>query len=176
MHHAKTIPLTFNRKDFEEIYFKDNNGSFFFGSTIKRDLVALVVSLLFLIGSIVYSLKSNKSAGWILFLSILTFAFLLRYIVKAVKISAWRKSISAFLDNVEKVNSHKIIITDSAFCLVQDGKESIHKWTTFTHAEINDDYLLLTGPVQYFIPKKSILKEDYDFLIKEVRARIQNGL
>lgn len=90
--------------------------------------------------------------------------------------SALGESISLILSTVaKKVQSHKIMVTDSAFSLVQDGKECIHTWVKFTYAEINDDYILLVGDVRFFIPKKSVLKEDYDFLVKETRERIQNG-
>jgi hypothetical protein len=76
----------------------------------------------------------------------------------------------------EKFKTHKLILTESYFSLIQDENEDIHKWSAFTHIEIKENYLTLTGTSQYFFPKKSMLNEDYDYFVQEIKSRMKTVL
>jgi hypothetical protein len=53
----------------------------------------------------------------------------------------------------EKFKTHKLILTESYFSLIQDENEDIHKWSAFTHIEIKENYLTLKEQVSTFFLK-----------------------
>jgi hypothetical protein len=80
------------------------------------------------------------------------------------------------LNKNEKFKSHKLILNEETLTLVQDNNEEIHKWTAFTHIEIAESYLMLTGTVQYFFPKKSMEPDDLEYFIQAINTHVKNGL
>jgi hypothetical protein len=57
--------------------------------------------------------------------------------------------------------------------MVQDDHEDVCKWSAFTNLEIDGNYLKLTGTSQFFLPKKCMQVEDFDYLVKEIKAHLK---
>ena len=172
----KTISLDFNRANFEELYFKDNQQNLFLSPLVRQELVTLVIVLSFLITSVIYSLVTDRNAWLIVVFTIFTLLLFIPYYLKAKQVFTWRKDVIRMLDKYEKIKSHKLVLTEEALCLIQDETEEIHRWSAFNHVEISDNYLLLTGTAQFFFPKKSMQMDDYAYFIQTVKAHIKNGL
>ena len=71
--HQRIISLNFNKKDFEEIYFRDNQGNLFFCPSNKR---MTVISIIFagVLGFLyLFNLISIDNFGFYYFLSFIFF-------------------------------------------------------------------------------------------------------
>lgn len=169
----KIISLNFNRKDFEEIYFRNNQGNFILSPMLKRNFKIFITSLLILAGTIIYSWLTNKNAWFIVIFIIITIITFISYCAKVVQLKKWRNSVMEFIMTNEVFKQNKLILTENTLSLVQDDKEVISKWSAFTNAEITDNYLTLTGNIQYFFPKKSMLPNDYVYLIGKIKSHLK---
>jgi hypothetical protein len=61
----KTILLNFDRKYFEEIYFKDNQHSILLSPILRREIIPFIVALFLFISSFAYSYINDKIA-WLI--------------------------------------------------------------------------------------------------------------
>lgn len=173
--YEKIISLNFNRKDFEEIYFRNNQGNFILSPMLKRDFKIFITSLLIFVGTVIYSWITNKNAWLIVISAIVTIITFIPYYTKVIQLKKWRNSVIEFIKVNEIFKQNKLILTENTLSLVQDEKEEINKWSAFTRAEITDNYLTLTGNTQYFFPKKSMPPDDYVYLIGKIKSHLKNN-
>jgi|SRR6185437_1875852 hypothetical protein len=169
------ITLTFNRADFEELYFKDNNEKLFLSpNTKERSLLALIFGCLFF-SSLVYSLITDSNWGVCIVIfplfAMITFN-LYRNVAAIIK---WKKSVNKYLNEVAAYKSHKIILSESAFSLVQDTTEYIERWSEFKKITIDEKSITLYASEKYVIPKKSMSLADYELFEKEVKEKVMNS-
>jgi hypothetical protein len=168
----KIITLNFNRKDFEEIYFRDNQGNLFVSKQIKNDFLFLVVAIVLFLFAILYS-YINERYFWLTIISfVVLISSVVNYFAKAITIYKWKKSVNDLINYNSQFSEHKLIITTSSFTLIQDTTESISKWSAITNALIEDNYLIIYGQIEYFFPKKSMGIQDYQYLIDMIKKHI----
>ena len=172
----KKIALTFRRNDFEEIYFKNNQGDIFWGKTVKQYFIIFFLFLCVFLISVSYSLYTNLLWGipvLFFFLGIISY---LTYNAYASPVIKWKKQVIGYLDDLSKIKNHELHLTDGALTLIQDDETIITKWTSFRKATLNDTSIILTGNDTYLFPKKSMMPGDYEYLKDFIAAIVQNGL
>ena len=94
--------------------------------------------------------------------------------IKAYEIFKRRSKVKKYLDGVEKIKSHRLILTDTSFEIIQEHEKTIEKWTDFKPAEINDLFIyLLSEKENYLIPSKSMTEREYIELTNIVTEKIK---
>ncbi len=172
----KTIRLVFRREDFEDIYFKEDNGNIFWGKSVKQYFIAVLIFISTTLISLAYSLYKNEFWGSsIAFIFMFIIAFFL-YARQAAVILKWKKQVVAYLDQLSKAKKHEIILSNEAFTFVQDDEAFIAKWVTFTKAILASESISLIGSDTYLLPKKSMHLNDYEFLKQFISDKVQNGI
>lgn len=174
--YKNVIELHFNRKDFEEIYFRNKHGNFILSPMLKGSFITFIIFLAVFCCTVTYSYLTNKNAWLIVIASILTLITFIPYFIKVLQLKKWRTSVLGIIHANEKYKQHKLLLTDSTLTLVQDGTEQITKWSAFTHAEISNDYLTLTSSFSYVFPKKSMTLDEYDYLSREIKLHLNSIL
>lgn len=166
------IILKYNRKDFEEIYFRNISLRY----DLKEVLYRLIGILIILIGVFIYYFLTGNAFPFLVFLTMALFSqsiILYREVLLTIML---KRQINKYLDDLDKIKENKIIITPTSFSLIQDKTETIEKWTEFKNAEINDTYILLLTNVNYMIPKNSMTSDEFDFFKKVISEKIKNKL
>ena len=90
---------------------------------------------------------------------------LIIYLIKVYGIRGKRKKVKDYLDGVEKIKNHKLILTKDSFTIIQENEKVIEKWTDFKPIEINEMFVyLMSDKENYLIPKKSMTEREYTTL------------
>ncbi|ASK30187.1 hypothetical protein CEY12_08715 [Chryseobacterium sp. T16E-39] len=174
MSDEKVIRLNVDRKDFEEIYFKGNQGSLFFSSTTKsKTIITIVVAVLLGITFCFKGSLSEESFGVLYFIS---FVFLLCAVYLSVginKVSRWKKEVNRYLKSLEKADIYEIRFNNDTFTVNLNEQYELSKWSEFVSSETNDEYVSLEGRYNYMFPQKSMSKTDYNMLKQAVKKNIK---
>lgn len=169
MMNDRIISLKFNQKDFEEIYFRDNQGSLFFSHKTKSltiTAIALVVVL-----SILYFLNliSIDNFGIYYFLIFILLLCILRLIVGILKTLKWKKGITHYFKSMAVYKVFELQLTDYFLHVKLDSDESYTRWNEFENIQINDQYVALQGKDNFLFPRKSMSTDDYVYLKDSVK-------
>jgi c-di-AMP phosphodiesterase-like protein len=168
------INLTFNRKDFEEIYFANRQANIFFSPTTKKHfLMLLIFSVAFIIMLLVSVYTNTFIFGFVVLLLITTLAAF-NFVRRAYYLSNWRNRVKMHLDNISKHQRHKVILTDTAITVVMDDEELIEKWTAVDGATINNDYISLSTPHNHLFPRKAMSEKDYEVLKTFISNKVRS--
>lgn len=172
----KTILLTFNRRDFEELYHLREYGNLFSNrNTRSYLLIVIAVALVFII-SICYSIFFNR----LIVMSVMSFLglsfslVLLHFIARPYR--KWKKSIVDWIDSMEMYTSQKLILTTNSVVLVQDEIETMEKWTGILNVKIAPNYVAIKGSEQFIFPKASMTEKDFEYLSSVVSRLMKSGL
>ncbi|WP_172279636.1 hypothetical protein [Chryseobacterium sp. LAM-KRS1] len=170
----KVIKLHVNRKDFEEIYFKGNQGSLFFSSeTRSKTIITIVVALIFLI---TFSLKENLSKESFGILYFISFVFLLCAVYLSVsinKVSRWKKQVKRYLKSLENAGIYEIRFNNETFNVNLNEQHELSRWSEFVTAETHEDYISMEGKYNYMFPAKSMSEQDYSVLKQVIKKNIK---
>jgi len=160
----REIKFTFKRKDYEAIYFKNDEIGLFFGRTTKQPFVFAIIGLIGLFVFALYAIRFGMD--WLLFgICIAIFGFVLvRYFTALARLLNWKRRINLFLDVHEKIISHKIICSEDSVCMIENNSKKIIPYSSFYSATLNDEYIWLEGKDPLLLPASSFLKRDYLFL------------
>lgn len=170
----KEIILEFDKKDFEDIYFKDNKGNYFKDPVIKYKFYSLTVSILFLCFGIYYYIKNNE-LGFIFISGVIFIFTLINYTQQLFEILKWKKEVSQYLKKQEKYKNNKLHLTINYFSIIQDETESIEKWENIKKVNIFEDYIFIEGGNEtYMIPNKSMKSEEYIFLKEFISKKLKS--
>lgn len=162
------IDLNFSRKDFEDVYFKNDQGNYFLSPTTKPSGIAFLVCAVFAGIAALYGNKTLIVLGLIA-LSMATIAWL-----NACRLLYnWKRQVSKSLDHEQQFERYKLILSDESFSLIQDEKETIERWTNFTSGTIDSDHIFLQGQQNFILPKKSVSASDYETLKKTVSEKLK---
>lgn len=164
------IRLNFNRNDFEEIYFKDNQGNYFKDPTIKPLFRNLLMYVFVFLSCVVYS-KIVDDYGIFLIASIGLLYFAYSYLERLAFIQKKKKEIISYLDKQEVYTLNKLVISENHFSIIQDKEETIEKWENFKSVKILDNYVSLMSKEHFLIPSKSMTTEEYKLFIKLVSEK-----
>jgi hypothetical protein len=170
-----TIKLKFNRQDFEEVYFKNGERNIFWGKNVRGHFAILLVFASALIYSVIHSLLTNHlwAVPTVLFFIFLASAY--RYQRQVSPVLKWKKDINEHLDKLSKFNSHQIILTPDSISIMYDEKETTTRWTAFTKAQMNNDFISLISTDTLFFPKKSMTEKAYEYLTYFILDKFKNG-
>lgn len=174
MNGGKTIKLNVNRKDFEEIYFRENQGSLFFSPTTKGKTFTTIIVALILV--ILFYFKGDLSKEKFGILYFVSFLFLLCTVYLSLginKVSRWKKQVNGYLKSLENSKIYKITFDDEVFNVNLNNQEELSKWEDFKYFEINNEFISLEGKYNYMFPKKSMTKADYDLLKQTLKKNIK---
>ena len=171
------IELNYRRKDFEEIYFRDGGGKTFLSPRLKgKRNLSIFFAVVFTL-TLIYTLLTQRSFGVVLFAGLLFCFSLYEWYSGALPTMRWLKEVRSYLDGLDKTKEHRLLLTDTAFSIVQDKNETIEKWTEFKRAEIEENFVSLTSnTTNYLIPKKSMSEGEYELLRTIAAKKIKNDL
>lgn len=166
---AVIIPLTVHRKEIKKIYYANGNLRLFLGPKTILPFGIFLGALVCII-LIEFFIPVNH---WRLFLSIfLLFASLLKYLIAASTIWQARKSITTFLDEIDRIKQHTIVYDDATFQLIQD--EIIHavEWSNFTGVQFGEDFFHLAGETDFLIPRSAMTDMQFEDLAAFVKRKL----
>lgn len=173
----KVIELKYNRTDFEDIYFRNGGDKTFLNHHLKKQRNIFFLFLGMFIVTLIYILSINENFGFLIFVGILLFFSFYDWYIKASPGIKWKKEIKIYHDGLDKIRENRLILTENAFSLIQDKKETIEKWTEFKRAEMEENFIsLISNTTTYLIPKKSMTTEEFDFLRTLFSEKIKNEL
>ncbi len=163
--------LKFNREDFEEIYFRDNFGSVFFGPTTKKAFYVFVFMLCLTIGLSFYAVPNEQDV--IFFISWALLGLIaMNFAKKAGAVIRWKKSIQLFFKEEENFKSMQLVLSDDGIAILRDDKEVFEKWEDVRRSEITDTFIWLEGKVHTVIPKGALEEGVFD----KVRTMVEKKL
>ena len=174
MKNFESIDLKFNRYDFEDIYFKDGKGDIFFGQTVKGCFIMLLVFTIALILSTGYSALADQLWGIPIVLFFIFLISLYDYKRKISPTVKWKKQVNEYLSKVSTFKSIKISLGSDAISFVTDNEEIITKWSAFTKATINEEFITLISVDVFLFPKKSMTENEYQYLKDFIRDKFKN--
>ncbi len=175
MRETTEIELNFNRKDFEEVYFNGNQGSYINSQTIKNPFRNMLSSGLIFFFFLFKLISDDGTQIATIILGIIFLYFLTEYLIKAFRIWKRNRKVKDYLNGVEKIKSHKLILSKDAFEIQQENKIVTELWTDFKRPEINDMFTYLVSKTEnYLIPKKSMTELEYDEMKSIIKNRIDN--
>lgn len=172
----KIINLTFRRRDFEDIYFKNSQGNIFLDTGIKKSFLIFLVFIIISCVLLVYSISTDKY----IFLTVISFLCLLitgfMYCRQAIYIWNWKQKINSFLNELSHIKIHKITLTAYTISLEQDDEKTIEKWSAITKITMSEDYISLKGTQDYLFPKKSMSEIEFNYLADFASEKIKAGV
>lgn len=166
------IILNYHRSHFEEIYFRNNNGNYIKSPVIKSSFKVLCVSTILFFITVLYYLNSDIAV--LAFVIIFYLIPVLDYLSNANKVRKWKLEVKEYLNNLDKIKNQSLTITEKSIAIKQDGKETIDNWDLFTSAEINNDFIALTGKGIIMLPAKSMKKEEFDFCKEFISLKLKS--
>lgn len=170
------IKLKYNRKDFQEIYYRNGGDKTFLNHHLKKQRTTFFIIAVIFVLTLVYILSINENFGFLIFVGVLLCFSFYDWYIKASPGIKWKKEVEIYLDGLDQVRENRIILTENAFTLIQDKKETIEKWTEFKRAEIEESFIsLISNTTTYLIPKKSMTSEEFQFLKTLFSEKIKSG-
>lgn len=153
--------LHFNREVYEEIYDLKNQGNYIKNSTVKRSFYSLLIASAFVILGIFNAFINHKGMISLIFPSLFFIGSLSFFLYRANVLRIWKKGVKEYLDHQEKFQSHKIVLSENTFSLIQDREEVIERWSNFRKVIVHKNYIELIGEENYHIPEKAFKNNDY---------------
>ena len=166
------INLNFNRKFFEEIYYKNDKANLFFGPERKNISISIII-----LSFLLFVTKSNSSLqstnwGLFYFLLLIEIALIINLTIRVVSLLKWKKSIKEYLDFVENHKTFKLIADENTITLKLDENITQEKWNEIKSCEINNEYISIKSNYDYFLPKKSMTESEYENLKNIISQKI----
>ena len=170
------ISLKFRREDFEEFYFKNNQGDIFWSKPVKQHFVLVLVFASIFFISLSYSLYTETFWGLPIFSLVVLIISYFTYKKHASPIITWKKQVIKYLDDLSKIKKYELFLTNEALTITQDEEVIITKWAAFTKGTFTEDSIVLAGSDNYVFPKKSMSLSDYKYIKEFISDKLQNGL
>lgn len=167
------ITLSFNKADFEELYFKNGNDKVLLSKTVKEHFILSVITGCLVITSLIYSITVNKSWGIFTIITLIFVLLVYQLIRKMSPIIKWRKSITDFLNEQAKFINQKITIAENTLTLKQDTTVTIVRWMDFKKVVITDKSISFHGDTDLMFPKKSMSSHDFDLLKNAILLKVK---
>lgn len=166
----RIIPLKYNRTDFEEIYFKDNQGSLFFSSTTKNKTIFTIIIGVILAVLHFGNLISSDNMGLYYFLNFIFFVSIIYLLIAFITVLRWKKVIEKYLKSLDNSTFFQLELTDTFLIININHQEDYIQWKEFIKVESKNDYIFLQSGIQnYLFPKKSMSEEDYIFFRESLK-------
>lgn len=161
---GRVISLKFNKKDFEEIYFRNNWVSLFFSSETKGKTITVIISALILCFVYFDDWVGVGNLGISIILSVILFFTSLHLLLNILNIVKYKKGIISYLKSMDMYRIFELQLTDDFLYIRLDNDESFTSWNEFKNIQINEQYIALEGKTNFLFPRKSMNEADYDYL------------
>ncbi len=127
-------------------------------------MAVITIGMAFL-ATLIYVVVADKNSGFAIILGILFGVAFYDLFKKASPLLKWKAGVIAYLDDLDKIREHQFILTPHVFSLLQDGKETMEKWSELKRCELELDFIsIITNSTTYLFPKKSMTAEEFEFL------------
>lgn len=166
------INIQFDRKAFEEMYFRNFEDSYVLGSKTKiRFIAALSITVLVpvITASAHNTYPSIMLASWVLFVIIWV-----DYLMIIYKIRKWKKSIHKKLNEQSLVKSMRLKLTEEGITIYQDELVITEQWVNFHETQMSAAFILLKGETDYFFPSTSMNANDFQLMFQLVSSKIKD--
>ncbi len=175
MSEEKIIEIKYRREHLENIYLlAEKDTSSLFRRLLKPPFthILLLIACLFSIPSV---WKKEEHFGGLFIFGILIFYAANRVIQYFSAKIKRRREISQYLDKLDKIKEHKLILSANSFTLVQDQVITLEKWAEIKKAEIHDSYMYIISNSQtYTLPRASMTVEEFDLLCDIISEKMKN--
>ena len=166
------IKLNFNRRDFEEIYFENKQGSLFFSPQTKTKTIATL-----LLGTLMLATFSNSystSSNWgFFYFNVLLFIFSLINLANSVyRIFTWKNQVMKYLNDTSKFEKFEIKLTENYLSVLEDESETKIKLAEFKKIELKENCIILEGSNNFLFPKKSMSDSDFVLFSNFIREKL----
>lgn len=166
------INLHFDRKHFEDFYFKDGHEKLFFSPTVKKDSKLALVCFGIFITVGVYHLITQQHIGALIVSAVVLLISLIQLGRNLYVVLKWKKSVKDYLDEVSTYKSNKIILTEQTFTLVRDEHETIVKWSSFKRLDITPLMVSFIGETSFAIPQRAMSESEYKRFYEIIKEKI----
>lgn len=167
------IKLNFNRKDFEEIYFRNKQGNLFFSLQSKTKTITTIIIGFTIFVTFLNSYSTSNNWGFFYMNVLLFVVSLINLLISINQTLKWKKQVKTYLDKVSKSTNYEMRVNDNFLSLKDDESETIVKWSEFKKAEIKDNYIALEGLENFLLPKKSMSETEYSNLKEIIRKNLK---
>lgn len=164
------IILKYNRVHFEELYDKDPSFSYW-----KNDFAMGFYTFLFASFILTFLLTISEYHIGFLIISIgISIYYLIRAIIKAIKIRKEKIAISDYLSNLDQVEKFKLQLGHEHLKLFADSELSEYQWSAFSKFDIYDDCVILykLNQQSLIFPAKSMEPHEYENLLDILSEKI----
>jgi hypothetical protein len=153
--------LNFDRKAYEEMYDLENQGSYLKSPSTKKSFNFLIAACAFFVLGVINLFINRRGIISMLLPVGFLIGTLVSFLLKANSLRIWNKEIQDYLDRLEGFQSHKIVLSENTFTVIQDSEEVIERWSNFRKIIVHKNHIELIGHKNYRIPKKAIKESDY---------------
>lgn len=170
------IRLNYERRFFEEIFFRDNHrNAFVFSNT--RDLLAITILLgTAALCSFFYRLLNRSDWGAFVFLFILFCIFLSDLDRRTRPYFSWKKDVQAYLDSLEECSRFRIKLTEECIHVFMDDTEYVERWSGISKIKVAATYIEMWGGEHYLIPLKTMEAQQFEALAAFARRKITRSV
>jgi len=165
----RIISLKFDKKDFEEIYFRDNRASLFFSPTTKGKTITIIFSALILCFVYFDDWVGVGNVGICFILSFILFFTSLNLILNILNIVKYKKETTDYLKSMIVYKVFELQLGDDFLYVKLDEDESFTSWDVFKNIQINNQFVALEGKTNFLFPRKSMNLDDYNYLKDSVK-------
>jgi hypothetical protein len=171
---ATEIKLSFNKADFEEVFFRNGADNIFHSKNVKQQFVLSILAGLFFSFSLIYSIATNKWWGALTVVTLI-FVLLVNELVRKISpVMKWKRSIKDFLNAQAKFMNQKIALSENAITLQQDTTLTTIPWKDFKKVVIDDKSIGLYGDTDFIFPRKSMAWHEFELLCNEILSRVKS--
>lgn len=167
--------LTFDRQELERIYFSKLRSNLLLSPITRKPFIGLIfMSVCTLVLMIAFWLMKEPvvlvlAVGFALGL----LAALVDYFRK-LKLQAKRNGeIRSYLQYLDSIEKHRLIVKDEGIVLQQDGEESAAGWESFSKVSKRKDHLKLSGEIDFVIPTSGLSQEEFGELRGMLETMVQ---
>lgn len=157
---------------FQDLYYKDNKGSYFKSEVVGNSFKMLVVGIALSIGAVVFAYVLKMNDGFLAIPFIYTIIVFGYYLMKISILYKWRKSVNRYLSEVGKIKTAKILLTDSGFAIEVDNKTYIDSWNSINGADILEDHVQIRTKEGVIIPKSTMTDAEFEILTTVLKEKL----
>lgn len=155
------IKLNYNRKDYEEVYFRNGGEKTFLNKHFRKELYTLLLLTILTLAGVFYVSMYSGNNIVLIFLSTFLFFTFWDYFKKGKASHVWKKGVIKHLDLLGKVKNHKIVLKASTIEIIQDDFVIVENWIDCKGLENEPTFICIIGKGNYVFPKKAMTEQEF---------------
>ena len=161
--------ISFDREEFEAMYFANFEDSYLLSSKMKPRFIA-VLAITIIMPLITVSAHDKWPAimliSWFLFV-----ALWVDFTMAVFKTRSWKRGILKALDAQSRVQVRSLQLYHDKLILIEDGQQTVKKWSDFHESQISARFIWLQGDTDYYFPSSSMSLDDYQVMCELVKDK-----